>query len=123
MNGAMLRCYRDYLGLSQNELAEVFDVHRVTLANWENENPKYPLPPGLATDMEMLLLDADTLVDDMVTGFESETIAPVVTVYRTVEDLLKAKPGFRPASCTYWNMIAARVVEQCEFEVDIIYST
>lgn len=122
MNGAMLRVYRDYLGLTQNELAEVFGVERVTVARWESPDPKYPIPGGVSVEMEHLLSATDELVEGQVLLLESQTTAPVIFTFRTVDELAAAWPELEPASLGYWNVICARVLEQCEFEVDIEYA-
>ena len=75
---ARLRCLRDYLGLSMNEIAAVLNVGLRAYQNWESG--RFATPAGAMDDVAALVhrLDElagdyasrDTLSIDGMTGFE-----------------------------------------------------
>lgn len=64
-NGSRLKLLRQKLGISQNSLAEVLSVDRVTIARWETgeRECKFSLPQVAA--LCCLLKKADMTVDQL----------------------------------------------------------
>lgn len=67
-----LRAYREALGLSQFELAEIVDVQQSTWSRWENGDREPRDPVGVLTQLHGLVEARDELFDQMCNWVEAQ---------------------------------------------------
>lgn len=102
MTPAELRVAREFLGLSTVQLAALLRVTDRTVRHWEED--KYPIPPGVAGELDRLERRAADLAARLAREMGAQP-SPTLATYRTDADYREADPAGRlPAS---WHRAAA----------------
>lgn len=108
MTAAAFKTTREMLGLSDGWLADYLGVSSRTVRNWEAG--KYPVPHGVAVQLDGLKREARAEVDRLVAGLYGKP-APRLATYRNDDDYKAANPGSKfPAS--WHRAVVARVALQ-----------
>lgn len=110
MNAGELRMVREFLGLTPEELATWLGVTVRTVRAWESA--RYPVPDGVALEVEGLEEFTADAVGQLVTALH-DARDPAVVVYPDDEQLRAARPGL-PAwvGARWWRHVVARVCQE-----------
>jgi DNA-binding XRE family transcriptional regulator len=113
MSDAELRCVREYLGLTQEWLADHLDVVPRTIRRWEMG--QRAIPEAVALEMERLALETGRYVQRMTQVFEQHTPGRSYTAFRSDGDVEYVMSPLAyteaPLPAGWYRRTAARVWE------------
>lgn len=115
LTAAELKIWREWLRLSQDQLAEILGVKRDTIHRWESgklgaDGTPYRIPDGVRVELDDLIEQADDIVYGLIDSLDNPDMIPFVSIYRTNEELWERHPQVRPFGIESWNQIVARAV-------------
>ena len=115
MNGAELRCTREFLGLTTDWLAAYLQVDKRRLERWESDK-LLPIPNAIVGAIDDLYAEAEEMVRNMTTVYsqlvkQQDAEGIELLTYRTDRDLWSAR-GASVMPARWHRMICARVCER-----------
>jgi hypothetical protein len=111
MNGAELKTFREYLGLTVDWLSSHMNVAPRTLKYWEASDG--PIPADVAQEIHALLGAADEMCNQ-VNGklFQSAPIRTVTIRYQREADLWSAHPEMNGLPASFHARCLARIADR-----------
>lgn len=110
MSAAELRVTLDWLGLTQEDAAEILAVDPRTVRRWVTGDS--PVPAGVVGEVQEIAEATAQAVDEVTRAIRVAEDEPVIVVYRTAEQMWAERPETRPYPASWWRMVAARALRR-----------
>lgn len=109
ISDAELRVAREYLGLTQDNLARLLHVQDRTIRRWEAGTQ--PVPDGAVLALERIEQIAADMIERGVLAL-NDASDPVILVYRTDEEYWAAHPDDLPYPASFHRAVVARIAHE-----------
>lgn len=109
MDPGELQAVREYLGLTQDGLADMLAVRKDTLRRWESGRD--PIPHRVREEVEQIEAYTAAAVGEVVDALR-DARDPAVVVYRTDEQMHAARPGTGHLPARWWRHVVMRAATE-----------